>query len=257
MYIFVGVYIKQNMPKKWFQNWFNSPYYHILYNQRNDVEAEFFMDNLCNYLKPSIDSNVLDIACGRGRHSVYLNKKGYAVTGIDLSVANIKFGQQFENEKLQFYVHDMRNPFYINYFDIAFNLFTSFGYFETEKDHVNALKTFRKSLKKNGILVLDYFNTHKIMNHLTSQEVKHIEGIDFYISKKITEGKIIKSISFEHKNKDYSFQEMVNAFTESDFLRMFEKSGFEVLNHFGDYSLNQFNKTTSDRLIFICKKANA
>ena len=257
MYIFASIFYYLYMPKKWFQNWFNSPYYHILYDQRNDEEAEFFIDNLCAYLKPGIKSNLLDIACGRGRHSVYLNKKGYHVTGIDLSVSNIKFAQQFENERIQFYVHDMRYPFYINYFDIAFNLFTSFGYFDSEKDHINALKTFRKSLKKGGILVLDYFNSHKIMNHLTNQEIKQVDGIDFYISKKITDDKIIKSISFEHKNKDYSFKEEVKAFTLSDFRNLFEKSGFMILNHFGDYSLNPYNEIKSDRLIFICQKANA
>lgn len=257
MYIFALILCDLHMPKKWFQNWFNSPYYHILYDQRNDEEAEFFIDNLCAYLKPGIKSNLLDIACGRGRHSVYLNKKGYHVTGIDFSISNIKFAQQFENEKIQFYVHDVRYPFYINYFDIAFNLFTSFGYFESEKDHINALKTFRKSLKKDGTLVLDYFNSNKIMHHLTHQELKHVDGIDFNISKKITAGKIIKSISFEHKNKDYSFKEEVKAFTINDFEYLFEKSGFTVLNHFGDYSLNPYHETKSDRLIFICKKADA
>lgn len=245
------------MPKKWFQNWFSSPYYHILYHQRNDEEAEFFIDNLCSYLKPGINCRLLDIACGRGRHSVYLNKKGYDVTGIDLSDSSIRFAKQFENEKLHFFVHDMRYLFYINYFDIAFNLFTSFGYFETEKDHVSALKTFRKSLKKDGILVLDYFNSEKIIRHLTQQEVKHVDGIDFYISKKVADGKIVKSISFEHKNKDYSFKEEVKAFTFSDFERMFKNSGFRILNHFGDYSLNPFDENTSNRLIFICQKADA
>jgi SAM-dependent methyltransferase len=257
MYIFAYILSVLHMPKKWFQNWFNSPYYHILYDQRNNEEAEFFIDNLCAHLKPGIKSNLLDIACGRGRHSVYLNKKGYDVTGIDLSVSSIKFAQQFENEKMQFYMHDMRYPFYINYFDIAFNLFTSFGYFDSEKDHINILKTFRKSLKKGGILVLDYFNSHKIMTHLTNQEIKHVDGIDFYIRKKITDGKIIKSISFEHKNKNYSFKEEVKAFTISDFRNLFEKSGFMILNHFGDYSLNPYNEVKSDRLIFICQKAHA
>lgn len=245
------------MPKKWFQNWFSSPYYHILYHQRNDEEAEFFIDNLCTFLKPAENFQLLDIACGRGRHAVYLNKKGYDVTGIDLSNASIKFAKQFENENLQFYVHDMRHTFYINYFNITFNLFTSFGYFETEKDHVKALKAFNKSLKKSGILVLDYFNSEKIMRNLAHQEVKHVDGIDFYISKKIANGKIIKSISFEHKNKDFAFKEEVKAFIKSDFERMFEKSGFKVLNHFGDYALNPFDENKSDRLIFICQKDNA
>jgi SAM-dependent methyltransferase len=244
------------MPKKWFQNWFSSPYYHILYHQRNDEEAEFFIDNLCAFLKPKIDARFLDIACGRGRHSVYLNKKGYDVTGIDLSNANIKFAQQFEKENLQFLIHDMRNAFYINYFDIAYNLFTSFGYFETEKDHLKALRSFNKSLKKSGILVLDYFNSEKIMRNLAAHEVKHVNGIDFYISKKIDHGKIIKNIKFEHKNKEFSFNEEVKSFSKGDFENMFANSGFKILNYFGDYSLNPFDELKSDRLIFICQKNN-
>lgn len=245
------------MTKKWYQNWFSSPYYHILYHQRNDDEAELLIDNLCTFLKPDIDSKLLDIACGRGRHSVYLNKKGYDVTGIDLSVSNIRFAQQFDRENLHFYVHDMRLRFYINYFDIAFNLFTSFGYFDTERDHISALKTFNKSLKKDGLLVLDYLNTEKIVRNLSNQIIKHIDGIDFYISKKISGGKIIKSISFEHKNKDYAFKEEVMAFTYNDFERMFSQSGFTILDHFGDYALNPFDENKSDRLIFICRKSDA
>jgi len=245
------------MPKKWFQNWFNSPYYHILYHHRDDEEAEFFIDNLCSLLKPTQNSRLLDIACGRGRHSTYLNKKGYDVTGIDLSFANIKYAKQFENEKLHFYVHDMRYLFYINYFDIAFNLFTSFGYFETEKDHVNSLKTFRKSMKKDGLLVLDYFNSQKIIKHLNHQEIKRVDGIDFNINKYVVDGNIVKSIAFEHRNKDYAFKEEVKAFTFTDFERMFASSGFSIVDHFGSYGLEEFDELKSDRLIFICKKADA
>jgi len=245
------------MPKKWFHNWFNSPYYHILYHQRDDEEAEFFIDNLCSFLKPDLNSRLLDIACGRGRHAVYLNKKGYDVTGIDLSYASVKYAKQFENEKLHFYVHDMRYLFYINYYDIAFNLFTSFGYFDTEKDHVNSLKTFRKALKKDGLLVLDYFNSEKIIKHLNHQEVKHVDGIDFNISKKVIDGNIVKSILFEHKSKDYAFKEEVKAFSLNDFNRMFASSGFKVVHCFGNYALEEFDALKSDRLIFICKKADA
>lgn len=245
------------MSRKWFQNWFNSPYYHILYSQRNDEEAEFFIDNLCAHLKPATDCRLLDIACGRGRHAVYLNKKGYDVTGIDLSHSSIKYAQQFENKRLHFYVHDMRYLFYINYFDIAFNLFTSFGYFETQKDHVNALKTFRKSLKPDGTLVLDYFNSEKILRNLTRQETKHVDGVDFHIGKHITNDKIIKSITFEHKSKDYAFKEEVKAFSLDDFKELFRLSGFKVVNYFGDYHLNEYDEAKSDRLIFICKKTDA
>ena len=105
------------LQKKWFENWFDSPYYHILYQNRNDEEAELFIDNLCTYLKPSLNAMLLDAACGRGRHAVYLNKKGYHVTGIDLSPSNIEFAQRFKNKELHFQVHDIRHIFQKNSFD--------------------------------------------------------------------------------------------------------------------------------------------
>ncbi|WP_448105501.1 class I SAM-dependent methyltransferase [Pedobacter panaciterrae] len=243
------------MQRKWFQYWFNSPFYHILYSQRNDAEAEFLIDNLSAYLKPAANSRILDIACGRGRHSIYLNKKGYDVTGIDLSEQSIKYAQQFEQKNLHFFVHDMRKLSFINYFDIAMNLFTSFGYFETEKEHVNAMKAFRKSLKDDGTLVIDYFNTQKILKNLTQQEIKTVEGIEFHLHKFVAEGKIIKHINFEHRDKPYAFEERVQAFTLQDFERMFEKSGLKIAATFGSYGLDPFDESKSDRLILICKKA--
>lgn len=242
------------MPKKWFQNWFNSPYYHILYKKRDDEEAELFIDNLCSFLKPHKAARMLDIACGRGRHAIYLNKKEFDVTGIDLSFSSIKFAQTFENNKLHFYVHDMRYNFYINYFDFAFNLFTSFGYFETDKEHINALKTFSKALKKDGKLVLDYMNSQKIINHLVTKEKKEVEGIDFHISRKVENGKIIKSIAFEHKNKKFDFKEEVKDFKLDDFKRLFNAAGLNITQIFGDYHLNNFDVNQSDRLIFVCEK---
>lgn len=244
-----------SMQRKWFQYWFNSPFYHILYSQRNDAEAEFLIDNLSAYLKPAVNSRILDIACGRGRHSIYLNKKGYDVTGIDLSEQSIKYAQQFEQKSLHFFVHDMRKLSFINYFDIAMNLFTSFGYFETEKEHINAMKAFRKSLKEDGTLVIDYFNTQKILKNLTQQEIKTVEGIEFHLHKFVADGKIIKHINFEHRDKPYAFEERVQAFTLQDFERMFEKSGLKIAATFGSYGLDPFDETKSDRLILICKKA--
>lgn len=243
------------MQRKWFQYWFNSPYYHILYGNRNDEEAELLIDNLLAHLKPDASSKIIDIACGRGRHSIYLNKKGYDVTGIDLSEQSIKYAQQFEQKNLHFYVHDMRKLSYINYFDIALNLFTSFGYFETEKDHVNSLKAFRKSLKDDGTFVIDYFNTQKILKNLTNQEVKIIDGIEFHIKKFVSEGKIIKHINFEHRLKDYAFEERVQAFYLSDFENMLSKSGLQIIEKFGNYQLDGFDELKSDRLILVCKKA--
>ena len=57
----------------WFATWFDSPYYHILYKERNYREAQVFMDNLTHYLNLPEGATVLDLACGKGRHAIYLN----------------------------------------------------------------------------------------------------------------------------------------------------------------------------------------
>jgi SAM-dependent methyltransferase len=245
------------MPKQWFHNWFNSPYYHLLYNKRDHSEAEYFINNLLDHLKPDSHAQLLDIACGRGRHSVYLNQKGFEVTGIDLSIENIHYARQFETPTLHFFVHDMRSLCYVDHFDIAFNLFTSFGYFKTEDEHIGALKNFNKALKVDGLLVLDFFNSRKILKNLVAEDVKTVNGIDFHIHKKVDEHKITKSIIFEDGDKSYNFKEVVNTFTVDDFTRFFELSGFKIMACFGNYSLEEFDIDNSDRLIFICKKIHA
>jgi SAM-dependent methyltransferase len=247
----------ESMLKKWHKNWFNSPYYHILYNQQNDREAEYYIDNLCELLKPNADARLLETACGRGRNVVYLNKKGYDVTGIDHSYANVKFAKQFEKERMQFYLHDMRHLLYIKYFDFAFSLFTRFGYFDSYKENLTALKSFNKSLKPDGVLVLDYFNTAKIINGQVNYEVKELEGINFHIAKKIENDKLVKTITFEHREKSFAFREEVKAFSIADFERLFHESNFKIEKQFGDHSLGKYDENKSDRVIFICQKANA
>ena len=123
------------MEREWFEQWFDTKYYHILYKDRDHEEARRFIDTLIKYLSPVPNSRILDLACGKGRYSVFLADKGFEVTGIDLSVQSIEYARQFENDHLSFYTHDMRLPFRINYFDYVFNFFTSFGYFEEDKSH--------------------------------------------------------------------------------------------------------------------------
>jgi SAM-dependent methyltransferase len=245
------------MANEWFYDWFNSPYYHLLYHKRDNAEAEYFINNLCAHLKPPPHSRLFDIACGRGRFSVYLNKKDYDVTGIDLSVESIRYARQFENESLHFFAHDMRQLAYNNYFDMAFNLFTSFGYFKTDEEHIRTLINFNRSLKPEGLLILDYFNTIKVLANLVPEEVKSIDSVDFHIRKSVSSNKIIKNIVFDSKNNSYTFNELVSAFRLDDFKRFFKLSGFEIITNFGNYSLEKFDSNYSDRLIFICKKTNA
>lgn len=240
---------------EWFKDWFNSPYYHLLYKNRDEEEAKKFIDRLLDEIEPPPGALILDLACGKGRYSRYLAEKGYHVTGLDIAAESIAYAQQFENEHLSFFQHDMRLPYRINYFDYIFNFFTSFGYFETEKDHLKTVVNIAKGLRPDGRFVLDFFNSKKIIRNLKDREVKQVDGIVFHINRSVDEeGYILKNIRFEVDGKQFDFTERVRAFTIEDFIPMFGKAGLKIARAYGDYHLHEFDENTSDRLILIgCK----
>ena len=132
----------------WYTDWFNSPYYHILYKNRDDKEAQFFIDNLIKHLKIKKNSKILDVACGKGRHAYYFHKKNMIVNGIDISLNSINDAKKNKKIGLNFFVHDMRIPFKLKEFDVITNLFTSFGYFDCENDELSNQINYKQSKKK-------------------------------------------------------------------------------------------------------------
>jgi SAM-dependent methyltransferase len=242
----------QKETNNWFASWFDTPYYHILYKDRDYEEAQLFMDNLTNYLNLPEDAKILDLACGKGRHSIYLNQLGYDVTGADLSENSIKAAKIAENDTLHFMVHDMRQPFPTQY-EAIFNLFTSFGYFDDDADNIKTLQAICKSLSEYGFGVIDFMNVTHTINNLVPHEVKTVEGIDFHIKRYVEDGHIVKEIDFEDKGEKFHFEERVQALTLPDFEKMMEEAGIYLLDTFGDYKLRKFFKNESERLIMIFK----
>lgn len=239
---------------EWFSTWFDSPYYHILYQDRNVQEAQAFLNKLLNYLHPKPHQRILDLACGKGRHAVYLSQKSFDVTGIDLSAKSIAHAKAYENEHLHFDVHDMRLVYKPDYFDFILNLFTSFGYFDTETENVVALSATAKSLKPGGKLVIDFMNTDKIISNLVAEEEKEVEGINFRIMRGVENGFIVKTIQFRDGGETYRFEERVRALREEDFLDYFQMVQLRLVEILGDYDLYPFDREKSDRMIFVLKK---
>ena len=238
--------------ENWFTSWFDTPYYHILYKDRNYREAQIFMDNLTHYLNLPEKAKVLDLACGKGRHSIYLNQLGFTVLGADLSENSIAEANKNSNETLHFKVHDMREPFEEK-FDAIFNLFTSFGYFENDEDNLTTLKAIKESLSEYGFAVIDFMNVAQVIETLVPEEVKTVDGIDFKIKRYVKDGHIFKEIDFEDQGRKYHFTEKVKALTLNDFQQLMDEAGIFLLDIFGDYKLKKFHKTESERLIMIFK----
>ncbi len=244
----------RNEKKDWFETWFDSPYYHILYKDRDEKEAEIFLDKLISHLQLKKGTRILDVACGKGRHSLYLNKKGFDVTGYDLSEQSIRHNLKLENEMLHFYLHDMREVFRVNYFDIVLNLFSSFGYFEKAHDNFRCLQSHVSALKKGGLLIIDYFNTVKIREAGEQRHEKEVDGIHFKIHKKLSGNLVNKEIKFLDKGKQFVFEEHLTLFEREEFERYFKKLGLSLKGTYGNYALDTYNPDSSDRMIFIARK---
>jgi SAM-dependent methyltransferase len=238
---------------EWFSDWFDTSYYHILYKNRDEKEARFFIENLCNFLAIKPNSSLLDLACGKGRHSITLNELGHKVLGVDLSQNSISVAKQQERRGLHFEVHDMRKIIPGLSFDVIFNLFTSFGYFDSSVENKKVIFSVANMLYEKGIFVIDFLNADKVVANLVSEEEKMIDGIQFLI-KRIVEGEhIYKKITVIDKNETKNYVERVQLLRLGDFEKLLSPE-FKILHTFGNFDLQKFDATSSDRLIIIAEK---
>jgi SAM-dependent methyltransferase len=238
----------------WYAEWFDTKYYHKLYKHRDEKEAELFMRNITTHLGLKTESHILDLACGKGRHAQFLNTLGYKVTGLDLSENSILTARENKNNNLSFYVHDMREVYRREQLDAVFNLFTSFGYFDSQSDNLKVLTSISEMLKEDGVLVIDFMNAEKVINKLVAEEVKSLEGIEFHINRTYDGAHIFKNIQFNDNGEQFEFTERVQALTRTHFEELLEAAQFELLTVFGNYMLESFEEQKSDRLILIARK---
>ena len=242
----------------WFETWFNTPYYHILYKDRNFEEAENFITLLINDLQIPKHSKIIDLACGKGRHAVFLNKMGFEVLGLDLSEESISQNKIFENDTLKFKVHDMREAIYPKIskqkVDAVCNLFTSFGYFESDVEDKKIFRSVADALVDNGFFILDFLNEQWVKNTLVPKAITTKGDIDFHISKRIEDQHVIKDINFKDQGEAFHFFEKVKLHTLEEIGSYAEEFGFERVKIYGDYHLGAFDRDTSPRCINVFRK---
>lgn len=249
------------MPKKeWFAEWFDSPYYHLLYNNRDANEARAFIQKLVENLDLSSGAPVLDLACGKGRHAITLASLGFAVVGADLAPNSIAAAKEAQNKQpelnLNFIVHDMRELIENQQFAAVFNLFTSFGYFDQLADNQAVCLAIAQMLLPNGLLVIDFLNANKVIANLVAEETILRNEVNYEIRRWADTGHIYKEISIhdpKQAQKIGPFTERVQALSLADFQELLA-SHFELIQTFGAYDLSPFDLETSDRLILIAQK---
>lgn len=242
------------MQSPWYATWFNTVFYHDLYQHRDENEARGFIKELCERLEVKEGEYALDMACGRGRHAKVLSEQGLDVLGVDLSPESIDYARQFEHDDLKFSTGNMLEALPFGPFDWVFNLFTSFGYFETDEQHQIAINNMANALAPGGKLVLDYMNSEKIAANLVPSDEVQTDFAHYSISRDLEQGKIIKRIRVHKDCEIQYFEERVRAFTASELEHFMTEAGLEIVRINGDYDLREFEPTESNRLIIIAQK---
>lgn len=245
------------MKSEWFKDWFNTSQYLDVYKHRNEDDAEDHIKLILENILIKPGTKILDMACGAGRHAIILARKNFDVTAVDLSENLLKVAMQnAKNEKLPIYfIHsDIRNFNSEIKFDLVLNLFTSFGYFETDDENYSVLEKAYKLLNKNGFFVLDYFNSDYLKKNLIKSSKEIIGDEEIFQQRKIEGSRVIKKIMIQKNGESKEYTESVRMYNYEELTEQLKKIGFDIYKTFGDFLGNKFDPQNSSRLILICKK---
>jgi len=245
------------MKPEWFKDWFNTEEYLNVYKHRNEADAEDHIKLILDNVSIPGDARILDMACGSGRHAILLARKKYNVTAVDLSENLLSIAKQTaeeDNLTINFVHLDIRNFSSIIIYDLILNLFTSFGYFETDEENFSILKKAYDLLKINGYFVLDFFNSEFLINNLVEFSKEVIDNGVIFQQRSIKDSRIVKKILIDKKDEPSEYEESVRMFSKDELTNELTNIGFDIYRTFGDFFGNGFNHHSSPRLILICKK---
>ncbi len=219
---------------EWFEQWFGEEYLQV-YPHRDDDDAVRAI-SLVAALAPLNGARVLDLACGSGRHAAHLAANGAKVVGFDLSMPLLSRAKHRDFPTKNLVRGDMRLlPFRDASFDLVLNLFTSFGYFADDRQHLSVVAGAARTLVPKGRFILDYLNADLIRTALVPLEERNVGTRRVVIKRRLIEdGRyVIKEIHITDDGR--SFVERVRLFSVDELTTMIEHAGLAVTQHFGDY----------------------
>jgi SAM-dependent methyltransferase len=239
----------------WFSQWFGTDYYDLLYRHRDEAEAHRFLDELLRRYPLQKGSRIADVACGEGRHARYLAELGFFVEGFDLSAEKIARAQaRAASDRVRFFQHDMRLPFARERYHLLLNLFTSFGYFAHQEENLVSLLNFEQAVRRGGRVLIDFFNSRRVVSNLVPSEEVEEEGITFQIERAFESPFLVKRIQVRDNGREHFFKEQVQALTLGDFEAMLRQTAFQIESLYGDYHFEPYREESSPRLILVLRK---
>ncbi|HXG73179.1 MAG TPA: class I SAM-dependent methyltransferase [Gemmatimonadaceae bacterium] len=220
-------------PLDWFEESFGEDYL-SLYPHRDETEAERVIDLIAERVAGVRVQRALDLACGAGRHSRLLGERWWTV-GLDLSRVLLRVARKGSPAD-PFVRADMRLlPFRERAFDLVVNLFTSFGYFGDDEEHLRVMHEVAAVIRPGGMFVIDFLNAQQVRSNLVPRDEKSMNGLLVEQLRSISDdGRYVeKTIRLAAKGKQ--FLERVRLFSPTDLEAMLGAAGFTVQERAGNY----------------------
>jgi SAM-dependent methyltransferase len=235
----------------WFTKWFGKEYLE-LYPHRDEGEARSVVRLIRDTISASDIGPALDLACGTGRHSRALREWVWT-TGLDLSMTLLGIAAK-ESPNAPYVRGDMRSlPFADHAFGLVVNLFTSFGYFNTDAQHLRVLAEVGRVTRPGGTFVLDYLNADEVRRTLVPYDERVIDGRTVRQRRRISQDGRYVEKTIDADGCDRSYEERVRLFTPDELRMMVEESGFTLTLEYGDYQGSPWTDA-SPRLILFAER---
>lgn len=231
----------------WYEEYFGEEYL-LLYPHRDLEDAERLVDLLARLVGLQAGWRVLDVACGTGRHAVAFQARGARVTGLDLSQhLLLRAGGIARFPVIRSDVR--RIPVRPRVMDLAVNLFTSFGYFDSDVEHTRALQEMVETVRRGGWFALDFLNAARLPGDLVSGEDGAMDGRMVHIDRWLDAERrhVFKSITLADGRR---FVERVRLFTPEELELLMTDAGCPVRYRLGDYGGSRL-EPDSPRVILV------
>ncbi|GGK12323.1 methyltransferase [Caldalkalibacillus thermarum] len=239
------------MGEPWYVHSFTEDYLKI-YAHRNDEAAEQEVAQIVNVLGMKKGSAVLDLCCGHGRHSRALARRGFQVTGLDLSQVLLAEAEKRNGEfGIRYVQGDVRHIPFTDEFDYVLNLFTSFGYFETRKENLSVFRGISSALKTNGQFLIDFLNPGYVKRNLVPYTERQADKLFIVERRQIQGNQVVKTIEVREGEQVRHYKEQVQLFTYEEMEEMMKEAGLKVTDVYGSLEQEAYDPVHSPRMIII------
>lgn len=253
---------RDNETREWFEEWFDHPLYLDVYQHRDQEEAVRCVRTILSLTgleatKPA--ASMLDIACGAGRHAVEFARSGLTVTANDLSAYLLDQARELartERLRIEFSRQDMRTIRFDRQFDLVTQLFSSFGYFETDQEDRDILAHVFSMLRPGGWYVLDLLNPEHLKRNFVPRTERSNGNLRITEERTLSESHVTKRLILTEENgQSHTFTESVRFFTPDEATALLTSAGFLMERIVGDYEGHAFDQASSPRLMLFARKA--